>query len=65
MDDGCVAEFDTPYQLLQNSDGLFYAFVKENGEEFLHNYIKAAENKQKKVELISTLPIDTQVPATT
>ncbi|KAH0820453.1 hypothetical protein GEV33_002338 [Tenebrio molitor] len=44
MDDGCVAEFDTPYQLLQNSDGLFYAFVKENGEEFLHNYIKAAEN---------------------
>ncbi|KAH0816952.1 hypothetical protein GEV33_005840 [Tenebrio molitor] len=44
MDDGCVAEFDTPYQLLQNSNGLFYAFVKENGEEFLHNYIKAAEN---------------------
>jgi ABC-type multidrug transport system fused ATPase/permease subunit len=48
LDDSCVAELGNPCQLLQNPDGLFYTFVKENGKEFLQNCIKVAEIRTRK-----------------
>jgi hypothetical protein len=48
LDDGCVAELGNPCQLLQNPDGLFYTFVKENGKEFLQNCIEVAEIRTRK-----------------
>jgi ATP-binding cassette subfamily C (CFTR/MRP) protein 4 len=47
MDNGCVAEFDSPYQLLQNPEGLLYMFAKESGEEVLQNFVKIAQRRNQ------------------
>ena len=32
MDAGCVKEFDEPFKLLQNKDGIFFSLVEQTGE---------------------------------
>lgn len=50
MDAGTVREFDHPYILLQNVDGIFYGMVKETGNLMTTLY-SIAEQSFKKIYL--------------
>jgi ABC-type multidrug transport system ATPase subunit len=43
MDNGVVAEFGSPYQLLQDHDGIFSGYVRENGDKVMNELTKIAE----------------------
>ncbi|KAJ1992473.1 hypothetical protein EDC05_002790 [Coemansia umbellata] len=43
LDKGKVIEFDTPYRLLQNKDGIFRSMCKESGE---YKHLAAAANRK-------------------
>ncbi|KAI9506823.1 P-loop containing nucleoside triphosphate hydrolase protein [Coemansia spiralis] len=44
LDKGKVIEFDTPYRLLQNKDGIFRSMCKESGE---YKHLAAAANRKR------------------
>ncbi|CAG2178085.1 unnamed protein product, partial [Oppiella nova] len=43
MDAGRVREFDTPYRLLQNPNGMFYKLVRETGQPMAGELMAAAK----------------------
>jgi ABC-type multidrug transport system fused ATPase/permease subunit len=46
LDNGRIAEFDSPKQLLSNPDGLFYSMVAETGPANMALLISQANAKQ-------------------
>ncbi|XP_014214762.1 probable multidrug resistance-associated protein lethal(2)03659 [Copidosoma floridanum] len=44
MDGGKIVEFDHPYNLLQNKDGVFYNMVKQTGPAMAENLCEIAES---------------------
>ena len=50
LDRGVIAEFDTPYNLLQNPAGYFAKLVKEQGQQFESKMLNLAAQKQREVE---------------
>lgn len=49
MDAGSAAEFDKPYNLLQNSDGIFYGMVKALGRDDFERLSRVALEKHQTV----------------
>lgn len=47
MDAGMVAQFDSPYQLLQDTTGLFYKLVEQTGRTMAENLTRIAEQNYK------------------
>ncbi|CAG9854733.1 unnamed protein product [Phyllotreta striolata] len=47
MDAGEIVEFDQPYSLLQNHDGVFYSLVKQTGKATAKHLISIAEKSKK------------------
>lgn len=45
MDAGMVAEFDKPYKLLQNNDGIFHKMVEALGSQEYDKLLNAARRK--------------------
>lgn len=45
MDSGQAAEFDDPYNLLQNEDGIFYSMVKALGAQEFNRLSQIAQQK--------------------
>ncbi len=45
LDKGKIVEFDTPFNLLQNSEGYFTSLIKEQGKTFEQEMLKLAEKK--------------------
>lgn len=45
MDAGKTVEFDKPYNLLQNSDGIFHKMVKELGDQEFDQLARMALDK--------------------
>ncbi|XP_018576445.1 probable multidrug resistance-associated protein lethal(2)03659 isoform X2 [Anoplophora glabripennis] len=48
MDAGTVKEFDQPYKLLQNPDGILYSMVQQTGKAMAETLFKIAEQSFKK-----------------
>jgi ABC-type multidrug transport system fused ATPase/permease subunit len=50
LEKGVVAEFDTPYNLLQNPAGYFAKLFKEQGQQFESKMKNLAAQKQREIE---------------
>lgn len=52
MDYGSAMEFDHPYLLLQNPDGIFYGLVKESGKAMADYLAEVSEKVTKYIHKI-------------
>ncbi|XP_045472553.1 ATP-binding cassette subfamily C member 4-like isoform X2 [Harmonia axyridis] len=52
MDSGTVVEFDHPYVLLQNPDGIFYRMVAETGRSMSEQLRKVAKQSYQKLKAL-------------
>lgn len=48
MDEGSAIEFNHPYILLQNQEGIFYSLVKQTGKSMAEHLCKVAEQVRTK-----------------
>lgn len=48
LDRGEVQQFDQPYNLLQDEDGLFYQMVQQTGQKYANELITIAQNKHNR-----------------
>ncbi|XP_025833020.1 probable multidrug resistance-associated protein lethal(2)03659 [Agrilus planipennis] len=48
LDAGEIKEFDSPYNLLQNSNGFFYSLVQNTGSSMMENLMKIAREAHEK-----------------
>ncbi|KAJ8926776.1 hypothetical protein NQ314_020826 [Rhamnusium bicolor] len=51
MDAGTLKEFDHPYKLLQNQDGMLYGMVQQTGKAMAEMLYNVAEHSFKKIQI--------------
>ncbi|KAJ3651769.1 hypothetical protein Zmor_017784 [Zophobas morio] len=55
LDDGVIVEFDHPFQLLQNTKGFFYEYIKQYGSVVVSEFKASAEDNYRQLKAASTL----------